>query len=228
MKKEYYRILAVIEPADGLQDTYDQDKRRIVSVDKKKNRAYVTCDIAAEGYAEPAVALPRRPKYYQIALSLKQRDNVETVIVNKATGDILTPFYVSKEGVAKYAFGQTYLRGPARENWVVTVWGNGRIVIDDVSLPIRGGKPYLHVVSGLINETFHTYLGQEFLERELQKLPDYLTQVIGPILSAHQELEKRGQVVSGSVMKSAFKEALNEELGKLLTPRESSSDAKKN
>lgn len=228
MKKEYYRIIAVVEPADGLQDAYDQDKRRIVSVDKKKNRAYVTCSIASEGYAEPAVAVSRRPKYYQIAASLKQRDNVETVIVNKATGDILTPFYVSKEGVAKYAFGQTYLRGPARENWVITVWGNGRIVIDDVSIAICGGKPYLRVASGLVNETFHTYLGQEFLERELQKLPDWMVQVIGPVLTAYQELEKRGQIVGGkTAMTAAFKKAFEEEIDKVLGAGNAAS-AKKN
>jgi len=226
MKKEYYRIIAVVEPADGLQDTFDQDNHRVVSVDRKKNRAYVTCNVS-EGYAEPAVALPRRAKYHQITLSLKQRNNVETIIVNKATGDILKPFHVTKEGVAKYAFGQTYLRGAARENWVISVWGNGRIVVDDVSLPIRGGKTLFNLVSGIINETFHVYLGEEFLERELQKLPDYMVQVIGPILSAYQELEKRGEIGGTNAMTSAFKQALEEGIDKVLGAGKAAS-AKKN
>lgn len=216
MKKEYYRVVAVFDGVkkEDVPVQQNSEGRRIVSMDAK-GRAFVACNIDADGYAEPAVALPRKAKYYQMALSLKERDSVETVIVNKATGDILKPFYVTKEGVAKYAFGQTYLRGPARENWVISVWANGRIVIDDVSLPVRGGKPFLALVTP-INETFHTYLGQEFLERELQKLPDYLVQVIGPILSAHQELEKRGQIGGANTMTSAFKQAFEEEIGKVL------------
>lgn len=227
MKKEYYRVVAVFEGVkkEDVPVQRDGEGRRIVSMDHK-GKAFVACNIGADGYAEPAITLPRKPKYYQIALSLKQRDNVETLVVNKATGDILKPFYVTKEGVAKYAFSQSYLRGAARENWVITVWGNGRIVVDDVSLPIRGGKPFVAVVTP-INETFHTYLGEEFLERELQKLPDYLVQVIGPILSAYQELEKRGQIGGTNVMTSAFKQVFEEEIGKVLGAGKAAS-AKKN
>lgn len=236
MKKEYYRATAVYkvgkEEAERHRNDFVKTGEKRAFVDVKNGKIFVHCamtpvksDAEKKGRSttetfllKPEIELPGRP-YYQLTLMIKPRDGKVVKIVNKGTGDVVEPFYVSKEvGGAKYAFCQTYLHGVNREAFVIEVLADGRVVIDDVSTPIRAGHAYFNLVSGVINERFQTYLGEEALEKELQKLPEFLTPAIGPILSAHQELEARAPETE---MRAAFKNALAPELEKLLTSKKS-------
>lgn len=236
MKREYYRATAVYKvgqkEAEQYRNHFVKTGEKRAFVDVKNGKIFVHCAMTPVNNGtekngrsntetfllKSEIELPGKP-YYQLTLMIKPRDGKVVKIVNKATGEIIEPFYVSKEGDgAKYAFCQTYLHGVNREAFVIEVLADGRVVIDDVSTPIRAGQAYFNLVSGVINERFQTYLGEDALEKELQKLPEFLTPAIGPILSAHQELEASAPETA---MKAAFKNALAPELEKLLAPKKS-------